>query len=94
MIHLGASAMSFPLLFHAYALALAVLSLRDGIRCGGLVLTNLGMGLIAAYATLRFMDLDVPFMLRGLLFVLIGVGFLAGNIVLARRARSAGAAQS
>lgn len=87
LIELGAEPVVFTLLFHAYVLALAAVSLRDGVRSGGLVLTNVGMGLIAAYAVLRFIDLDVPFLLRGVLFIFIGAGFLAGNIFLARKAR-------
>jgi hypothetical protein len=42
------------------------------------------MGMMAAFAAVRFFDLDLPFVVRGVLFICIGVAFLAGNIYLAR----------
>lgn len=94
LIYLGAQPASFVLVCHFYTLALAVVTLRAGIQSGGLVLTNMGMGILASYAVLRFVDIDVPFLLKGVLFILIGIAFLSGNIFLARRAKRMEGTQS
>lgn len=83
-----ASTQDLPVvLCNAYVLVLAIASLREGVRLGRLGLTNIGMALLAIFAIARFVDLQIPFVLRGLLFILIGAAFLAGNIILARRIR-------
>jgi dipeptide/tripeptide permease len=45
---------------------------------GGLLITA---GMIVA----RFFDSDLPFLIRGITFIVLGIGFLATNLVLLRR---------
>ena len=73
------------LLSYAYVLILSIATIREGVASGAVGLTNIGMGMMAAFAAVRFFDLDLPFVVRGVLFICIGVAFLAGNIYLARR---------
>lgn len=89
MVLLLCTSMATPpiLLCHLYVLALGILSLREGIQRGRLGLTNLGMMLLALYFFARFIDIEIPFLLRGVLFILVGMAFLAGNVVLGRRMR-------
>jgi uncharacterized membrane protein len=76
-------------LCNAYVLVLAITCLREGLQRAKLGITNAGMVLMAIFAIARFVDIDIPFLLRGIMFILIGVAFLAGNIILARRIRDA-----
>lgn len=78
----------FIMLGNAYVLLLAIASIREGVDQGAVGLTNIGMALLAAFFAIRFIDLDLPFVIRGMLFIIIGVGFLFGNVYLARRARA------
>jgi len=71
--------------FNLYVLVLGVLVLVAGVRREHLALTNGGMGLIAVLAVLRFFDANLGFTVRGVLFILIGAGFLVANVVIARR---------
>jgi hypothetical protein len=77
----GAAAMNLYLFASSLALMAA------GLRRGGFLETNGGLAIIAMLGLLRFFDADLPFTLRGLLFVVIGLGFLTVNWVLTRRRR-------
>jgi uncharacterized membrane protein len=68
-----------------FLLALGVYTLLRGIRSGRVVEANLGMVVIAVLATARFFDSDLEFVVRGVAFILIGVGFLATNLVVFKR---------
>ncbi len=91
-ISTGTSPDVFIMLANAYVLVLALGTIREGVAQGAVGLTNVGMALLAAFFTMRFFDLDLPFFIRGVLFILIGIGFLCGNIYLARRMRGNGKA--
>lgn len=72
-----------------FVLVLGVYTLVRGIRSGRVFEANLGMVVIAALATARFFDTDLEFVVRGIAFILIGLGFLVTNlIVFKRRARA------
>ena len=73
------------LVFNLYALAVGLLLLVDGFRHvkGGDV--NAGLLAIGALVVLRFFDSDQDILVRGVVFVLLGVAFLAVNLVLARK---------
>ena len=44
---------------------------------------------LASLAVARFFDADVPFLVRGLGFIGVGLGFLITNLMLVRRTREA-----
>jgi len=46
---------------------------------------NGGMGIISALIVLRFFDEDFSLLTKGCTFIVLGVGFLVTNIILARR---------
>jgi uncharacterized membrane protein len=73
--------------FNIYLLVLGILTLVDGARSGRLGRANLGMAILSALLVARFFDADIGFTLRGVLFILLGAGFLATNVVLGRRLR-------
>ncbi len=82
---LTASGWPALLLFNAYAVGLGIAVLVAGLRAHGLGATNVGMLCLAAWITCRFFATDVTFLLRGILFVVLGLAFLSVNLVLLRR---------
>lgn len=74
-----------PVLFNIYLFVLGILVLQAGVREGRLAVANGGMGILALLFAVRFFDSDMGILLRGVAFIVIGVGFLTANIWLARR---------
>ncbi len=74
------------LLFDGYTLALGVFTLIRGLRAYRIGEANLGLLIVSALAISRFFfDSDLGFTTRGFGFILVGLGFLAGNILMFRR---------
>jgi hypothetical protein len=73
------------LLINVFMLGLGVYTLLRGIRSGRVFEANLGMVVIAVLATARFFDTDLEFVVRGIAFILIGLGFLATNLIVFKR---------
>jgi len=73
------------LLINFFMLGLGVFTLLRGIRAGRAVEANLGMVVIAALAVARFFDSDIEFVVRGLAFIAIGLGFLVTNLIVFKR---------
>jgi hypothetical protein len=77
------------LLVNGFLLVLGVFTLLRGIRAGRIFEANLGMLVVAILATARFFDTDFEFVLKGIAFIAIGLGFLVTNLVVfKRRARA------
>lgn len=66
-------------------LAFAVHTIYDGARQNHLGILNYGLLIITALITCRFFDTDFSFVLRGLLFIGIGIGFFAANYYMIRK---------
>jgi uncharacterized membrane protein len=73
------------LLLNFFLLALGVYTLLRGIRSRRVFEANLGMVVIAILATVRFFDTDLEFVVRGIAFIAIGLGFLVTNLVVFKR---------
>jgi hypothetical protein len=73
------------LLLNLFALGLGVFTLLRGVRAGRVFEANLGMVVIAILGTARFFDNDVEFVVRGIAFIAIGLGFLVTNLVVFNR---------
>jgi uncharacterized membrane protein len=67
------------LLINLLILILAVNTIRDGAQRNHLGILNYGLLILTALITCRFFDTDFSFVVRGLLFIIIGVGFFAAN---------------
>lgn len=72
-------------LFDLYLLLIGVWLLITGIRVGKQGQMNVGLLAITALIIARFFDSDLDFLLRGLIFIALGVAFLVANIVMLRR---------
>ncbi len=56
-----------------------------GIRANDLRLINIGMLMLAVLVLARFFDSDINFIIKGSVFIVIGMGFLVTNFVILRR---------
>jgi hypothetical protein len=60
-------------------------TLWRGLRENRLGVVNAGMLMLSALIITRFFDSDLSFVVRGLAFIVVGIGFFATNTVLIRR---------
>ena len=80
-----ASGTGATIILNGYMLWLSISIIATGVRNQSIGVVNLGMLLIVVLIVARFFDIDVSFVVRGIVFVLGGLGFLVANIVLLRR---------
>lgn len=69
-------------------LALGVYTIREGAAANKLWKMNYGLLILSILIACRFFDTDMSFVIRGLLFVAIGVGFFAMNYYMIRKRRA------
>lgn len=85
----SANPVAAALVVNLFLLAVGILTLLRGIRAGRVYEANLGMVVVAILAIARFFDSDLEFVIRGVAFIAIGLGFLVTNlVVLKRKARA------
>jgi uncharacterized membrane protein len=81
----GPGAFAAALLISFYVLSFGVFTLARGLRGSRFVEANVGLAIVAALAVARFFDSDFGFVARGVMFVVVGLGFLAANVMLFRK---------
>jgi len=74
-------------LFNLYLFALGLVTIITGIRDSHLGTVNAGMLILAVMIVARFFDSDLGFVIRGLAFILVGIGFLLTNWMIIRKAK-------
>ena len=67
--------------------AVGLLTIREGARIDNLGVLNYGLLVIAALVICRFFDTDLSFVVKGLLFLVVGVGFFFANYRLIKSRR-------
>ena len=72
-------------LFDLYLLVTGLWLLVTGIQTHKQVQMNVGLLTITALIIARFFDSDFGFLLRGLVFIALGITFLVANVVILRR---------
>jgi hypothetical protein len=77
------------ILMNSYAALLAIGTIIRGLKTSRLGTLNVGMVIAAALIVARFFDDDLGFVARGLVFILIGTGFLATNWILVKKREGA-----
>jgi uncharacterized membrane protein len=72
-------------------LVLGILTVREGAKADKLWQMNYGLLIISALIVCRFFDTDLTFVVRGVLFMLVGIAFFGVNywVVRQRKARQA-----
>ncbi|MFT6335527.1 MAG: putative membrane protein [Saprospiraceae bacterium] len=74
------------LLTNSLVLAIAVLTIKSGVEQDHLGILNYGLIIITTLLICRFFDTDLNFVLRRLLFIVVGVSyFITNNILLKKR---------
>ncbi len=79
------SGIGATVIMNGYMLWLSVSVIAVGVREQRIGVVNLGMLMIAILIVARFFDIDLSFIVRGVAFVLVGIGFLVANVILVRR---------
>lgn len=73
------------IIFNTYLFVLALSTIIYGIRSSSLSTTNTGMVILALLIIFRFFDSEVGFVIRGIVFIALGIGFLVTNVLMLRR---------
>ena len=76
------------LIINLWVLAIAIWYIRKGAIQNHLGILNFGLLIIASLAILRFFDDSIPFELRGLFFLLTGIGFFVANYLLLKKRKA------
>ena len=85
----GQSAVLPLIIFNVYLFILSLSRIIVGVRSNNLAIINIGMLMLAMLIIARFFDSDISFIIKGLVFIIVGSGFLVTNAILARRMRGA-----
>lgn len=72
-------------IFNLYLFVLSISHIIIGVRSNRLGSLNIGMLILAALIISRFFDSDIDFIVKGFVFIVVGIGFLVSNIMLIRR---------
>lgn len=78
------------ILSNLFVLSIGVFYIYRGNELNRLGILNLGMLILAALIICRFFDLELSFVTRGVLFVLVGIGFFITNYQLIKRREKLG----
>jgi uncharacterized membrane protein len=73
------------ILVNIFILILSVYTIREGAKADSLGRMNYGLMILTLLIICRFFDTNLSFVLRGLLFVLVGLGFFAMNYWMIRK---------
>jgi hypothetical protein len=86
-IGLGTPTIS-QVLTNVVVLVFAIHTIRRGAQRNHLGILNYGLLIITALILCRFFDTDFSFVVRGLLFISVGVGFFATNYYMIRKRKT------
>ena len=73
------------MIFNVYLFVLSLSHIVMGIRSSNLSVVNKGMLMLALLIIARFFDSDISFVIKSLVFIIVGIGFLVTNAILAPR---------
>lgn len=74
-------------LINIFALAIGVYTVVRGSKQNHLGILNYGLLIITTLVVCRFFDTDMTFVVRGILFVLVGIGFFVANYSMLQKRR-------
>lgn len=78
------------LLINGYVLVIGVFTIRDGAKQDHLGILNYGLLVITALVICRFLDTNLSFAVRGIMFVLVGTGFFIANYKMLKKRKTDG----
>ena len=71
-----------------FILSLGIMAIKIGVNKYHLGILNYGLLIVTALITCRFFDTNISFILRGLLFVSLGVGFFLTNYIMLKKKKN------
>ena len=86
---IGFSNVIIPIiLVNVLILALGLIAIKTGVNKFHFGILNYGLLIITALVVCRFFDTNISFVIRGLLFVSVGVGFFLTNYMMLKRQKT------
>ena len=85
---IGLTSFYVTLFINLILLGIGILTIREGARLNHFGILNYGLLIVTALVIARFFDTDLSFVLRGLLFVAVGLGFFFANYRMAKKKRA------
>ena len=76
------------LLINLYIFVIGTFTIREGAKKNHLGILNYGLIIIMALVTCRFFDENISFVIRGILFVSVGIGFFVANYVMLKKRKN------
>lgn len=73
--------------FNFYLLGISIGLMVEGIRLERQSILNFGMLIFLSHFVSRFFDWDMSFLVRGIVFLVLGSGFLSANLWMAKKKR-------
>jgi uncharacterized membrane protein len=86
----GMSSPYVTLLINFLVLAIGILTIREGASHHHFGILNYGLLIVTVLIICRFFDTNLSFILKGLLFVAVGLGFFYANYWLSKRKKGKG----
>ena len=77
-----------PIIINIIIFVVGILTMREGAEQNHLGILNYGLLIITALIFCRFFDVDLSFILRGMLFIFVGVGFFVANYMMLKRRKN------
>jgi hypothetical protein len=84
---IGLSSSLSVVLINLLVLGVGILTIREGARENHLGILNYGLLIVTALVICRFFDTDISFVLKGILFVGVGLGFFFANYWMVKKKR-------
>ena len=75
-------------LINIIVFAIGIFTIKDGAKQDNLGILNFGLLVITALVISRYFDKDLSFVIRGLLFLGVGIGFFAANYWLLKKRKT------
>ncbi len=89
LFSLGQTQTTFPIIaINLIILLTGVYTIRNGARYDHLGVLNYGLLTITALVVCRFFDSDMSYIVRGLLFVVVGIGFFLANYLMLKKRKA------
>jgi hypothetical protein len=88
IFYLGTSSPIAPLFVNLLVLAIGIMTIREGAQQDHLGILNYGLLIVTALVVCRFFDTNINFVLKGVLFVGVGIGFFFANMWMLRKRKT------
>lgn len=78
------------ILINLIILAVGVTTILQGAKKEHLGILNFGLSIITLWIIIRFLNTDLSFVIRGLILIIIGIGFFTANYLMLKKRRNDG----